>query len=102
MTTIDLSPAHLTQLRSSAISPDVMAARGYHSIIPGDIQGWRNLAGDIHSDDMLKKVLHLGALAFPLFRVGEEKPFTWILRPDLPRTNKDGKAIKYEYPRSTP
>jgi hypothetical protein len=102
METIELAPAHADQLRSSAITQDIIESRGYRSIAPGSIYDWRQLAGDIHSDDLLRKILHQGALAFPLWRVGEaERPYTWILRPDQPRTSKEGKAIKYEYPRNT-
>lgn len=102
MTTIELAPAHAEQLTQSAISPEIIEARGYASITPGSIHDWRELAGDIHGDDLLKKVLHRGGLAFPIYRVANEQPFTWILRPDQPRTSREGKAIKYEYPRSTP
>jgi hypothetical protein len=97
-----LDQRHLDHLIGSAISEGIIAARGYSSIPPGSIYDWRQLAGSIHSDSILKTVLHQGALAFPLRRCAEEAPFTWILRPDLPRTSKEGKAIKYEYPKSTP
>lgn len=103
METIDLAPAHVAQLNESGISQDIIAARGYRSIAPGSVYDWRQLAGSIHSDDLLKRVLHKGGLAFPLWRVGEiEQPFTWILRPDQPRESKEGKKIKYEYPKATP
>lgn len=96
-----LEPRHLQQLQSSAISDGVIAERGYHSIPPGSIYDWRQLAGNVHSDELLKRVLHQGALAFPLRRLGAETPHTWILRPDQPRQSREGKAIKYEYPKST-
>ena len=99
MTTLSLAPAHADQLQQSAISQEIISARGYRSIAPGAIDEWRDAAGDVHSDELLRKVLHQGGLAFPLYRVAGESPFTWVLRPDLPRTNKDGKPIKYEYPR---
>lgn len=93
-----LDQRHLDHLRSSAISDGVIAERGYTSITPGSIYDWRQVAGGIHSDELLKRVLHQGAMAFPLRRLGAEQPHTWILRPDLPR-QKEGKPIKYEYPR---
>lgn len=96
-----LEPRHHQHLRDSAISDAIIAERGYRTIPPGSIYDWRELAGSIHADDLLKRVLHLGALAFPLRRLGSETPHTWILRPDQPR-EKDGKPIKYEYPRGTP
>jgi hypothetical protein len=97
-----LEQRHLDHLRGSAISPEIIAARGYHTIAPGSVYDWRQLAGQTHSDDLLKKVLHQGALAIPLYRCSAEQPFTWVLRPDLPRQSREGKAIKYEYPKSTP
>ena len=99
---LTLDERHLRHLQDSAISDDIIAERGYVSITPGSIHDWRRVAGDIHRDDLLKRVLHQGALAFPLFRCAEETPYTWVLRPDLPRTSKEGKPIKYEYPSSTP
>ena len=95
-----LDQRHLDHLHGSAISAEIIAARGYTSILPGDIYTWRQIAGSTHSDALLKTVLHQGALTFPLRRCAEETPHTWILRPDLPRT-KDGKPIKYEYPKAT-
>lgn len=94
-----LEPHHLQHLQASAISDAIIAERGYRSIAAGSIYDWRQIAGIIHPDALLKRVLHKGALAFPLRRLGAETPHTWILRPDQPR-EKDGKPIKYEYPRS--
>lgn len=99
MTIGTLTDTHLAQLTSSAISPQVRIQRGYVSVRPGAIQQWRELAGAIHSDKLLKTVLHDGGLAFPLYRLGAEEPFTWVLRPDRPRHNQEGKVIKYEYPK---
>jgi len=93
-----LSEHHRAHLHGSAISDEVIGARGYVSIAPGAIADWRRIAGPIHSDKLLRTVLHAGALAFPLFRCGEQQPYTWVLRPDRPRTNAEGKPIKYEYP----
>jgi hypothetical protein len=101
MTLLPLEEHHRAHLQGSAISEDVITARGYVSINPGSIHDWRQLAPRTHSDSLLKKVLHGGALAFPLYRCGEPDPYTWVLRPEQPRT-KDGKPIKYEYPRNTP
>jgi len=94
-----LDDRHLHHLQASAIGDAIIAERGYCSIPPGSIYDWRQVAGGIHSDELLKRVLHLGALAFPLRRLGSETPHTWILRPDQPRTSKEGKPIKYEYPK---
>lgn len=88
-------------MQDSAISAAIIAERGYCSIQPGSLYDWRQIAGSIHADDLLKRVLHQGALAFPLRRLGSETPHTWVLRPDQPR-EKDGKPIKYEMPRGVP
>lgn len=99
MTTTLLTERHLAQLTSSAISPQVMKQRGYISIRPGAVEQWRELAGHIHADKLLKTILHDGGLAFPLYRLGQSNPHTWILRPDRPRHTQEGKVIKYEYPK---
>lgn len=94
-----LTEQHFHQL--TAISAEIIVERGYTSIAPSSVHDWRALTEpmSIHTDKLLKQVLHGGALAFPLYRCGEDQPFTWILRPDIPRKNKEGKTIKYEYPR---
>ncbi|NTV61933.1 MAG: DUF3854 domain-containing protein [Oscillochloris sp.] len=96
-----LAPQHAQMLAASAIDPAVIVERGYVSIAPGCIYDWRQIAGGIHSDKLLKTVLHAGALAFPVYRLGDPSPHTWVLRPDLPRSDDSGKPIKYEYPKHT-
>jgi hypothetical protein len=97
-----LSPAHAQQLAASAIAEAVILARGYQSINPGAVQDARNLTSGAYSKQLLKVILHQGALAFPVYRLGEPAPYTWVLRPELPRSRDDGKPVKYEWPRSTP
>jgi hypothetical protein len=92
-----LDERHRTHLLGSAISEEIINQRGYTTI--ENAGQWRYTAGEIHSEDMLRRVLKRGALAFPLYQVAAPTPYTWILRPDQPRTAKDGKIIKYEYPR---
>jgi hypothetical protein len=99
---LDLEPRHRAMLQASAIADATIAARGYISIPAGAVQTVHDLPGAAHSTQILKKVLHQGALAFPVYRCGDGSPSTWVLRPDLPRTNKQGKVIKYEYPASVP
>lgn len=96
---MSLAPEHTAMLEASAISTEVAGERPYVSIAPGSIYDWRELAGAIHSDRMLRNILHRGALAFPLYRLGAATPFTWVLRPEQPRINDSGKPIKYEYQR---
>lgn len=103
MTTVALSlaPQHRAMLAASAISDAIIAERGYTSIPPGAVKDAQGL-GATHGEKTLRLVLHQGALAFPVRRCGQDNPSAWVLRPDQPRTNKRGKAVKYEYPSSTP
>lgn len=71
------------------------------SVVPGSIHDWRTLTGTaapIHNDKHLKLVLHAGGLVIPIYRLGDPTPYTWVLRPDLPRSDTSGKPIKYEWP----
>lgn len=97
-----LTPTHAQQLASSAIGDVIIALRGYRSIAPGAAQEVRELTYGAYSKDLLRHVLHQGALAFPIYQLGDPTPYTWVLRPELPRSDKDGKPIKYEWPRNTP
>jgi len=98
-----LAAAHHDALAASAINEAIMAERGYTSIAPGSLAAWRALTGpSLHADKLLKQVLHAGAMAFPVYRCGTATPYTWVLRPDLPRSDAKGKPIKYEWPRLTP
>jgi energy-coupling factor transporter ATP-binding protein EcfA2 len=95
-----LDERHRDHLHTCGISDDVIAQRGYRSIAPGSIHDWRQLAPATHKDELLRRILHDGALAFPLFRCGNPEPYCWVLRPDTPRV-KAGKPVKYEYPQYT-
>src|SRR3954469_7963111 len=95
-----LDTTHAEHLAASAISSDIIATRGYTSIAPGAIQAALHLTNGAYSKALLKEVLHSGALAFPVYRLGDPSPYTWVLRPELPRHREDGKAIKYEWPRA--
>jgi hypothetical protein len=97
-----LCSAHAQQLAASAIDPTIITERGYRSIAPGAVADVRTLAGGAFSGATLRKALHQGALAFPIYRLGEPTPYTWVLRPDLPRTTSAGNRIKYEWPHNTP
>jgi len=41
---------------------------------------------------------HGGALVFPLFLPGQSEPYAYRVKPQHPRKNKKGKAVKYEQP----
>src|SRR5689334_10529975 len=92
-----LRPDHLLHLRDdSAISEAVIDMRPYRTVMSK--HEWRQFAPHLIVDRVLNSVLHKGGIAFPLHRLGEAQPFTWVLRPDLPRTDSRGRSIKYEYP----
>lgn len=86
-----LNAIHLAQLRASAISDDVQQERGYRSI--NGLDEWQALGRMAIS----KQFAHVG-LAFPVYRLGHNEPYTWLLRPDTPR-RISGKTIKYEWPK---
>jgi hypothetical protein len=97
-----LAAAHLQQLRASAISDAIIAERGYRSIPPRAAALVRQLAGVTFSERLLRTVLHQGALGLPVYRLGDAQPALWMLRPDQPRVDARGHAVKYEWPRSQP
>lgn len=97
-----LSPSHEQQLAASAIDAAVIAERGYRSIPSGAAAEVKALAPGAFSDTVLRSVLHQGALCFPIYRLGQPAPYTWVLRPEQPRSNRAGDVIKYEWPRNTP
>jgi hypothetical protein len=99
---LSLTTAHAQQLASSAISDTVIVQRGYRSIPPGAAAEVIALAGSAFSPARLRTVLHQGALAIPIYRLGEPQPYTTVLRADLPRLDSKGKPIKYEWPRGLP
>jgi hypothetical protein len=96
-----LNPSHEQQLASSAIDASIIAERGYRSIAPGAAADVKALAPGAFSDTVLRSILHQGALAFPIYRLGQPTPYTWVLRPEQPRSNRTGDLIKYEWPRNT-
>lgn len=95
MTAPNLASQHAQQLTASAINGTIAAERGYCSIAPGAVAAVQNLAGGAFSVALLRKVLHQGALAFPIYQLGAAKPHAWVLRPDLPRADQStGKPIR--------
>jgi len=81
-------PHHEALITGSAISPEVAAARGYRSITKKT-----ELRGLGFGD----KQCRVPALLVPVWGVTGEIA-TYQVRPDQPRINRDGKAVKYETP----
>jgi hypothetical protein len=81
-----LLPQHAQLLRDSAISDEVADQRGYRSILN---------AGDLNG--LFGSSQRRPGLLIPLYKVHGER-FSQQLRPDEPRTGKDGKLLKYETP----
>lgn len=89
-----LNDTHRVQLNASAVSQDVQVERGYRTI--AGLDDWQALG----RTPISKQFAHIG-LAFPVYRLGNSQPHTWILRPDHPRSI-NGKTIKYEWPKGVP
>ncbi|MFV9507541.1 MAG: DUF927 domain-containing protein [Oscillochloridaceae bacterium umkhey_bin13] len=68
--------------------------RGYRSI--QGLDQWTALG----CAPISKQFAHVG-LAFPVYRLGQLEPYTWVLRPDHPRLSR-GRPIKYEWPKGLP
>ena len=92
MTNINaLEKHHLEQLQSSAILPEVITERGYRSIT--------NKA-ELASLGFSASQQRVPGLLIPQYGV-DGKLSRYQYRPDKPRTNKKGKAVKYENPTSS-
>ncbi|PDW00986.1 DUF3854 domain-containing protein [Candidatus Chloroploca asiatica] len=91
---MDCTSTHHQHLAASGISDAVQAERGYRSI--QGLDQWTALGRTPISSSFA----HVG-LAFPVFRLGHPEPYTWVLRPDRPRSVR-GKPIKYEWPKGLP
>jgi hypothetical protein len=91
-----LDQRHHDHLTGSAIADDVIAERGYYSLIPGDYIEAANLLAV--KPATAKPAMHGGALVIPLHRLGDTDPYAHVLRPDLPTNDKDGRPRKYLYP----
>jgi Domain of unknown function (DUF3854) len=91
MTTLALTPEHHAMLaHKSAITDEVIAERGYRSLVHPD---------DLRDLGFSKAQARTApALAIPLWDVHGEQA-GWQIRPDCPRVTKDGKVIKYENPK---
>lgn len=90
---------HRQHLLDSALSEDVIAARGYASI--ENYYTWHKLrygeAPNKRQVDANK--IPFPSLSIPLYRPGQTEPAVYVARPDSPRIDRSGKKVKYEYPR---
>lgn len=83
----ELLPQHAALIDGSAISPEVVAARGYRSV---------QVKAELKSLGFSEQQIRVPALLIPIWGAAGEVVL-YQARPDLPRI-KDGKAIKYETP----
>ena len=89
-----LRPHHRDQLlKDSGIAPDVIAARGYQSI--EGPEGYAELKRLGFSRDQARNA---SGLLLPVWTPGGTNGPV-IYRPDVPRLDPKGRAIKYEIPR---
>jgi hypothetical protein len=93
-----LLPHHEQQLKESAISPAIIAARSYASITSR--AQWQQLDT---AGLMAHTQIRLPGLVLPIYRLGAQPVYCYVLRPDLPRhaprsRNGQIKRIKYEWP----
>lgn len=84
----NLLPQHAALLAESGISPEVATARGYRSITK---------KVDLRTRGFTDRQFRLPALLIPIWGVTGEVVL-YQARPDQPRINKSGKAVKYETP----
>jgi hypothetical protein len=93
MTTDLLAGHHRAQLDASGLTADVIAARGYWTATPDDVERVKQIG---HHADIVR---HGPALMLPLHNVHGSVALT-IARPDTPRVDGKGKPRKYELPRA--
>lgn len=85
----DLLPQHRMLIEASRIEPEIASARGYRSVTrKSELRGLG--FGEFQA--------RVPALLVPVWNVSGEIVL-YQARPDEPRINKDGKAIKYETPK---
>jgi Domain of unknown function (DUF3854) len=90
---MDLVPQHLEQLTQGAgIAPEVIADRGYRSIVSPDG------CSQLKPYHFTRAQANLPDLLLPLWTTDGQNGLM-IYRPDNPRIGKDGKPIKYEFPK---
>ncbi|WP_084474477.1 DUF3854 domain-containing protein [Deinococcus pimensis] len=94
---LTLDAAHEEHLRESAISAGIITERGYLTTFgPVPIKEREPRFGKAQ---LPKKS---GGLLIPVYRLGNPKPYAWVMRPDKPRVRENGKTVKYEWPSGVP
>jgi hypothetical protein len=85
---LHLLPQHRAMLAASAITPEVVTARGYFSV---------HTKADLERKGFAKSQRTVPGLLIPVHATdGTVRLYQY--RPDTPRTTKDGKEVKYETP----
>jgi hypothetical protein len=100
---LDLLPQHLADLRRSGLSDQQIAACGFYSISdPREIAEHLGWDGKMYTTAVVGARALGPCLAIPFF--GADGNYTGYtrLKPDKPRTDKNGKPIRYESPRGKP
>lgn len=87
-----LKDTHLKHLLDSAISPDIIEERGYHSATS------KGQVGELEPR-LSPTQRRVPGLVIPAYRADNAAPYAHVLRPDQPR-ERNGKRIKYEFPAS--
>jgi hypothetical protein len=94
-----LEQRHRDQLYASGIDDTIIAERGYETFT--NFTDWYTQtqgAKPTHQQEK-KNPIPFPALSIPIYNLGDPTPYIHLPRPDKPRRSKDGKSIKYEWPR---
>lgn len=93
----ELTEAHRAQLAESALSQEIIEARGYQSVF-----GPTTIKEREHRFSKAQMPIKSGGLLIPSYRLGNPQPYAYVLRRDKPRSNSKGKPVKYEWPKNVP
>jgi hypothetical protein len=88
---MNLLPQHRELIDRSAISEDVARARGYRSV---------STKSELHQLGFSPRQCRIPALLIPVWNAAGEIA-NYQIRPDEPRVNERGKAVKYETPKNS-
>lgn len=77
------------------VSPEIAAERNYRRITSTTQLG-------AYDHQLTERQAQIPGLLFPVYRLGESTPYTYVLRPDKSRMGYDGKNVKYEWPERVP
>jgi hypothetical protein len=88
-----LSESHREHLRTSGLSDEIIAERGYLSASAHGVRVLESRISERHQRP---------GIIYPQFLLGAEDPHHYEIRPDKPLPNKNGKAAKYVRPSGVP